>query len=136
LRKSVTPVASGPIPTCKPTHIELSRNIINFKTGKFDIESVNYPVLDEVIEGISKEPTVIIYISGHTDDVGTSQNNLTLSFARAEAVQKYLMRKGVAKSKIFISGMGKTEPVIKNDSPENRAKNRRIEIRLLLPVSN
>ncbi len=116
-------------------HIVLSKSVINFRVAKADIADSNFPALDEVAEDLKKDGRLIVFISGHTDDQGTDQKNFVLSFERARSVEKYLIYKGVNKDKIVISGMGKTEPIIDNDSAENRAKNRRIEMRLLMPVS-
>ena len=137
LRTSTMTVAGGPAPTImyEPSHIELSKSIINFEYKKADISDNDYPTLDEVAGHLKKDPSLIVYISGHTDDVGSYQSNMMLSFARAEMVQKYLVYKGVSKTRVIISGMGKADPIIANDSPENRAKNRRIEMRLLMPIS-
>ena len=137
LRTSTLAVAGGPAPTVtyEPSHILLSKNVINFDYRKADISDSDYPTLDEVADHLKKDPSLIVYISGHTDDVGSYQSNMMLSFARAEMVQKYLVYKGVSKTRVIISGMGKADPIISNDTPENRAKNRRIEMRLLMPIS-
>jgi len=130
-------VAGGTTPgiTYGPSHIELSKSVINFEYKKADISDNDYPTLDEVAGHLKNDQSLIVYISGHTDDVGSYQSNMMLSFARAEMVQKYLVYKGISKSRVIISGMGKADPIIANDSPENRAKNRRIEMRLLMPIS-
>ena len=119
----------------EPSHIELSKSVINFEYKKADISDNDYPTLDEVAGHLKKDPSLIVYISGHTDDVGSYQSNMMLSFARAEMVQKYIVYKGISQTRVIISGMGKADPVIANDTPENRAKNRRIEMRLLMPIS-
>jgi outer membrane protein OmpA-like peptidoglycan-associated protein len=59
---------------------------------------------------------------------------LLLSLSRAEAVKKYLMDKGISKSNILLAGYGKQYPIVENNNDANRAKNRRIEMKLLLPV--
>jgi outer membrane protein OmpA-like peptidoglycan-associated protein len=137
LRTSTMTMAGGTAPTIsyQPSHIELSKSVINFEYKKADISDSDYPTLDEVADHLKKDPSLIVYISGHTDDVGSYQTNMMLSFARAEMVQKYLVYKGISKSRVIISGMGKSDPIIANDTPENRAKNRRIEMRLLMPIS-
>ncbi len=139
-RKSVIASISGPATTAPPAeaaihHIELSRNVINFKTGKADIADRDFPILDEAAEDLRKNKDLVIFISGHTDNKGTDQKNMVLSFNRAKSVERYLIYKGVDKSRIDISGMGKTEPIIDNKTEENRAKNRRIEMHLLMPIS-
>ena len=132
---SATGAVPSPVVTYQPSEIALSKNYINFKYKKADIEESNYSLLDEVAGYLKKDNTLVIFISGHTDDIGTYESNMMLSYARAEMVQKYLVYKGVDKNRIIISGMGKADPLIKNDNETNRAKNRRIEMRLLVPVS-
>ncbi len=127
-----------------PDHIVLSKSVINFKTGKSNIADSTYPALDEVVRRLLDDERIIVYISGHTDNVGGNQKNMMLSFYRAAEVKKYIMTKGISSERILISGMGKKEPVIPEDTPENKAKNntpdirsknRRIEMRMLIPVS-
>ena len=127
--------ATGRMESFKPSHIELSKSVLHFKYAKADIDENNYPALDEVAQDLKKDESLIVFITGYTDDLGTYQSNMTLSFARAEMVQKYLVFKGVPKNRVIIRGMGKNDPVIENDKEENRAKNRRIEMRLLMPIS-
>ena len=137
LKKSAIAVSGASATPAEPQvhHIVLSKSVINFRVGKADIADSDFPALDEVAEDLKKDGRLIIFISGHTDDQGTDQKNFVLSFERAKSVEKYLVYRGVNRDKVVISGMGKTEPIIDNDSPENRAKNRRIEMRLLMPVS-
>lgn len=66
-------------------------------------------------------------VEGHTDDRGADAANLALSQRRAEAVMKYLVNKGVAQSRLEAAGFGETRPLVKNDTPANQAKNRRVE---------
>ena len=66
----------------------------------------------------------------HTDNVGGSSNNQTLSRARARKIRKYLTNAGISKSRITIEGFGDTQPIESNDTEDGRAKNRRVEIRL------
>ena len=73
-----------------------------------------------------------ILIQGHTADVGDKKSQLELSLKRAQAVADYFVRKGVLKaSQLVTEGKGGTMPVAPNDTDENRAKNRRVEITLL-----
>lgn len=74
-----------------------------------------------------KEPYRIDII-GHTDDQGTSDYNLGLSEKRAEAVRSFFMAQGLDGQSIRAKGMGEQQPLVPNDSPKNRQKNRRVEI--------
>ncbi len=67
-------------------------------------------------------------VQGHTDAVGNDGYNLTLSMARAQAVQAWLVANGAAATQLSAQGYGKTRPIADNDSDEGRARNRRVEL--------
>ena len=67
---------------------------------------------------------------GHTDTNGSAQRNLALSVARADAVRDELVASGIVGLRITTLGEGGTKPLVTNDSPANRRKNRRIEIKV------
>jgi outer membrane protein OmpA-like peptidoglycan-associated protein len=69
--------------------------------------------------------------TGHTDSIGAKDANLQLSEQRAHAVVKFLSQRGVAAARIEAAGYGDTRPIAPNDTETNRAKNRRIEFRVL-----
>ena len=72
-----------------------------------------------------------IIVTGHTDSVGDRQYNLDLSKRRADTVMRYLISQGVDPSRIVATGMGPDDPVASNATPEGRAMNRRVEIRII-----
>lgn len=88
--------------------------------------------LDAAVAMLQKYPDLRVEISGHTDDAGDRDANVDLSRRRAEAVKAYLVSKGVEESRLVTVGHGPDKPVVENTTPANRAKNRRIELRLLL----
>ncbi|MBP1676927.1 MAG: OmpA/MotB domain protein [Bacteroidetes bacterium] len=100
---------------------------IQFETGKDLIKVSSYPILNQIAKVLLSNPTYLIEVQGHTDNVGKADLNKTLSEKRAIAVQKYLINKGVSSTRITAKGFGDTLPVAKNDTPANRAKNRRVE---------
>lgn len=104
------------------------RNVF-FKSGKYDLNEASFFELDKVVE-LLKENDVKIEISGHTDDVGKSDYNKKLSLNRAEAVYNYLITKGVSPIRLTYIGYGESKPLVDNATPENRALNRRIEIKV------
>jgi outer membrane protein OmpA-like peptidoglycan-associated protein len=67
-------------------------------------------------------------VQGHTDNVGADDYNLKLSQARAETVRAWLVAQGVPTARLSSAGYGKARPVAPNDSPEGRARNRRVEL--------
>ena len=100
-----------------------------FKPGKSEIESDNYGLLNKVVAAINTFPNSVAEISGHTDSRGSDKRNLELSAARAQSVVKFLTTVGgVATSRLTSEGKGEAEPVASNETPEGRAKNRRIDV--------
>lgn len=115
-----------PLAIMKQKKIEITQKVF-FDFNKATIKSVSYPVLDAVAAILKKYKRVNIRIEGHTDDVGDADYNLKLSKRRARAVKKYLMTKGVKRSRLTYKGYGKTNPLEQGKSAEARAKNRRVE---------
>jgi outer membrane protein OmpA-like peptidoglycan-associated protein len=67
-------------------------------------------------------------VEGYTDNVGAEAANVKLSEARAKAVRDYLESQGIASNRLTSTGKGPADPVAPNDTPDGRAKNRRVEI--------
>ena len=84
--------------------------------------------LDKMAETLNKYADTKIIVAGHTDDTGSDAFNQTLSEKRAAAVVSYLAGKNVAADRLTGEGFGESQPVVANDSDENRAKNRRVEV--------
>ena len=80
---------------------------------------------------MTQYPNLVIEISGHTDNVGDDQSNLTLSNNRAKSVTDYLISKGIAANRLKAIGYGKNKPLTSNSSVEGRSKNRRIDLKIL-----
>ncbi len=104
---------------------------IYFDTGKASIKNKSKPKLDNAVEVLEKFEYVRIEISGHTDDRGSDDSNLDLSQRRADAVKQYFIDAGIGADRIQTRGAGETEPVQSNKSSKGRAKNRRIEFKIL-----
>jgi outer membrane protein OmpA-like peptidoglycan-associated protein len=77
------------------------------------------------------QPGLRIEISGHTDSLGPQAINLTLSEKRATAVKNYLIAHGVASDRLRAEGYGEFNPIATNETEEGRAKNRRVEFKVL-----
>lgn len=108
---------------------------VTFRPGEADMLGSFEPVLDNIAEIIHKYPYFRAEIIGHTDNVpiNTSRypSNWELSVARATSVLKYLINnRSIDSSRLSIKGSADQEPVAPNDTPANRAQNRRVEIRL------
>jgi outer membrane protein OmpA-like peptidoglycan-associated protein len=102
-----------------------------FKSGKSQIQSQALPKLNDVVAVLKANPRMRLEIQGHTDSSGTYRHNLRLSRVRAQAVVKYLRQKGIAAERLTATGYGPNRPRGPNDTAEGRAKNRRIEFRVL-----
>ncbi len=96
------------------------------KTFKPDPQLINYAL--ELKNYLNKYPNKKVQITGHTDDVGKEDANLWFGQQRANNVKKYLIAQGIEADKIIALSKGETSPIAPNDTDENRAKNRRIEI--------
>jgi len=105
---------------------------VYFDSEKSTIKSESYAVLDEVGEILAKWPELRIEIGGHTDNMGTDSYNRDLSEARAAAVLDYLTGKfSLRKDQYTSKGYGETKPIASNDTSDGRAKNRRVEFKVL-----
>jgi outer membrane protein OmpA-like peptidoglycan-associated protein len=81
----------------------------------------------------AKTCTGVIEVQGHTDSVGEPDRNLKLSNARAESVRQALVERGLPRDRLTARGLGETNPLGDNATPEGRAQNRRIEFRVTSP---
>lgn len=102
------------------------RNVF-FNTGSHQLLPESIIELQKLIEFLKQNPTLVIEIEGHTDNVGSAEMNQKLSESRAEEVYKYLINQGIYKEKMKYKGYGLTKPVSSNDTPEGRSLNRRTE---------
>jgi len=108
----------------------LANRIIEFEAGSSVLRPAGRSILDEIATTLLKLGNKKVEVIGHTDAQGARDTNVVLSLARADAVRSYLASKGVAPSLITTSGSGPDRPVAANDTPEGRARNRRIEFRI------
>jgi outer membrane protein OmpA-like peptidoglycan-associated protein len=99
-----------------------------FDTDKFDLKETSYAELDRLVEFMNVNPAASIEIGGHTDNSGSAEKNKLLSKNRAEAVQAYLIKKGIEDGRIRAVGYGSEKPIADNTTEAGRAQNRRTEI--------
>lgn len=100
---------------------------IQFENNKAVIKKVSFPLLDKIAQTFIDNKNFIIEVQGHTDNVGKADYNMKLSDARANAVMKYLIDKGVPQERISAKGYGLERPIADNKTKAGRAQNRRVE---------
>ncbi len=108
----------------------IALNNVFFEQGKPLLAPESYAELDRLATILKENPTVEIELSGHTDNVGKQRALVQLSQARVMAVKDYLVKSGVATSRISGKGYGASNPLVRNDSDTNRKLNRRVEFKI------
>lgn len=111
----------------KEEQLILSSSIL-FEFASDYLNDSAYPVLDQVVSFLKEKTDIELIISGHTDNVGQTQYNLSLSKRRAQAVLDYFAEKGISRSRFEVEGYGSQKPISSNETIESRSKNRRVEL--------
>jgi OOP family OmpA-OmpF porin len=101
---------------------------ILFDTGKSELKPESAPAVDEIVKLLKENPTLKVYVVGHTDMVADLATNMKLSQARAQAVVGRLVARGIGATRLVAFGAGPYAPVASNKTEEGRAKNRRVEL--------
>lgn len=104
---------------------------IKFELNSDVLDSVSYNEIASVAAYLKENKNIKVEISGFTDNTGSEEHNLELSLRRAESVKKALVAMKVSAQRISTKGYGQNRPVAPNDNEENRALNRRVEMRIL-----
>ena len=121
------PPPPAPAPKALP-----SFESIPFNENKSNISPEAAKVLDEDGRMLKENPNIKVEIGGHTDATGSDKAAMAISVKRAESVKKYLMDKfNISADRLVVKGYGKSKPIADNNTKEGRAKNRRVEIRIL-----
>ncbi len=113
-------------PLEKEQKIELKN--IYFEKGTPVVSPSSFESLDGLAALLNQNPGMQIRIEGHTDSVGKFYELLDLSRNRSNAIKKYLVGKGIMSGRVSTAGYGGTRPIAPNDTEENRAQNRRVEV--------
>ncbi|NND64844.1 MAG: OmpA family protein [Gammaproteobacteria bacterium] len=103
---------------------------VTFDTGRDEIKSSFYPILDSVVTVVEKYEKTVIDVVGHTDSTGSDAINQPLSERRASSVGSYLNSHGVDTLRVLTQGVGSSYPVASNSTATGRSQNRRVEISL------
>jgi outer membrane protein OmpA-like peptidoglycan-associated protein len=107
---------------------------VTFDTASYTLKPQFRQTLDRVADNLERYPDSLVDVYGHTDAVGSEAYNQTLSENRAQTVASYLTTQGVASARLRSQGFGETMPIADNGTEEGRARNRRVEIKIV-PIS-
>lgn len=113
---------------CEGQHQILLINV-NFQVGNSYLDAASRAALDRVAIALQRVPEQLVEVSAHTDDEGSSEDNLRLSQNRAAAVRHYLMLRGVGPNQISGVGYGEQLPLRSNETLDGRRDNRRVELK-------
>lgn len=101
---------------------------INFDTDKSTLKDDGIKAVAEIAKVLEAEKNLKLSIEGHTDNTGEAKHNKTLSYDRANTVLKNLVSLKIDGNRLKSVGYGADKPLVANDTEENKAKNRRVEL--------
>jgi outer membrane protein OmpA-like peptidoglycan-associated protein len=105
---------------------------VSFALNKASLSDEATMIIDtEVIPVLREDSDHTVRVEGFTDSSGAEAYNQKLSERRAQTVEEHLAAAGIDRSRIEVVGMGESHPIASNDTPEGRAKNRRVEIKVI-----
>ena len=133
------PTVAGPVTNngCPQLTQEVQKQLndyartILFDTGKATIKTESVSVMVDIIQILNEYPNAKFTVEGHTDSVGSSQSNQSLSEARANSVRDFLINEGIAGNRLNAIGYGEERPIASNTTKIGRQQNRRVEINLI-----
>jgi outer membrane protein OmpA-like peptidoglycan-associated protein len=106
----------------------------NFRPGKIGVNDAALSTLNNVLGELAAAPDSRVIIEGHTDNIPTGKlyiDNMNLSIRRAKAIAEIFLAQGIPSERISVIGYGEARPIDSNDTEEGRAKNRRVEVKLV-----
>jgi len=104
---------------------------IFYETDEYELKPESKYELDKLVKFLETNSKIKIEISGHTDNIGSSQYNQILSGKRAGSVVEYLVSRGIEKTRLQSKGYGPSHPIDSNDTEQGRANNRRTELTII-----
>ena len=107
-----------------------------YDTDSWKLLESSAPELENLLEFLTVNSTVVVEVGGHTDSDGTVEHNQVLSERRALSVKEYLVKRGISPARIFSHGYGESKPVSDNETPAGKRLNRRTEITILSEGTN
>ncbi|CAG5086159.1 OmpA family protein [Parvicella tangerina] len=120
------------VPEAIPVGTTMILENVKFGPGKTSFSSPgSNEDIKNLLSALTKNPEMVIEISGHTDRSGSESTNKKLSKQRAQFVYNYLIDNGIAPERLSFKGLGSAKPAYSNKTKDGRAANRRIEVRIV-----
>jgi len=119
----------------RPGESVVLRNLF-FRTGSHELDPASVAELERLARLLWQNPEIHIHVGGHTDNVGSYEDNLVLSESRAKSVVLFLVEKGILPGRISFRGYADTQAVDTNETASGRANNRRTEFTIVDPANN
>ncbi len=104
---------------------------LQFEADSTNITEDNRPILDEIYVFLKDNPSIVVEIGGHTNNLPPPEYCDELSTARARAVAEYLVQRGIDPERVYYKGYGKRQPLFSNATEDGRRRNQRVEIKIL-----
>lgn len=109
-----------------PVSLNVAETVL-FDTGTAQVADEFAPLIDLAVELLDSQPNAELQVIGHTDNLGSAEENDQLSLDRATAVADAVIARGIADSRLSVQGKGESEPMETNETAEGRSANRRVE---------
>ena len=130
---TVGPASNAGCPELKQEEkdvLEFAMKAVQFETGSSRLLVTSNTVLNQIVDIMKKYPEQKLRIGGHTDSIGSAEENMELSKKRAKACYDYMLNKGIAASRMTHQGFGESKPIGDNRFSPGREKNRRVEFEI------
>jgi general secretion pathway protein A len=125
---AIRPEPIAPIAASNP--FSRGKVVIHFQFNSNELPREALESLDQIAGFLTSRPELRARVNGYTDALGSESYNVSISQFRANSIKSYLVGKGVDASRLTAAGLGSKNPLMPNDSPEGRERNRRVEIEL------
>lgn len=112
--------------------LDLAMSAVQFETASANLKIESNDILDQIVEIMNRYPDYKLRVNGHTDSIGSSTTNQSLSERRAKSCYDYLLAKGISASRMSYQGFGESQPIADNRYKAGREQNRRVEFDLYL----
>jgi len=117
-----------------PDSVDMTRFVmrnIQFGFDNAELSEASFAEIDSLVVFMTENPNIRIEIAGYTDNTGTAEHNMELSLQRAAAVMSALLERGISVTRLEVAGYGANRPLVPNIDEQNKAINRRVEVRVI-----